>query len=110
MKRMSPILVFAGILCCSEVVPKTINPPPTDIVEVVGIARDYLKARKIDLSHRFLAGVEYKNLHSEYERPYWLLTWALVAGTSEGRLYVRVFNSGETSVSCDDPRLCPPGV
>ena len=83
------ILVLAAVLCCSGVAAKTINAPPTDIVEVIGIARDYLKAHNIDLSHRFLAGVEYKNLHSEYERPYWLLTWALSAGTSEGQLYVR---------------------
>jgi hypothetical protein len=104
------ILVLAAVLCCSGVAAKTINAPPTDIVEVIGIARDYLRAHNIDLSHRFLAGVEYKNLHSEYERPYWLLTWALSAGTSEGQLYVRVFNTGEITVSCNDPRLCPPGV
>jgi hypothetical protein len=110
MKRTSPILALAVILGCSGLVAKTINPPPTDIVKVICIARDYLKAHNIDLSHRFLACVEYKNLHSEYERPYWLLTWALLAGTSEGQLYVRVFNSGEITVSCNDPRLCPPGV
>ena len=110
---MSRTLCLVGmflILSCAPGLAKTINPPSSDIAEVIGIAREYLKARQIDLSNRFLASVEYKNIHSEFERPYWLLTWALLAGTSGGQLYVCVFNTGEIEVSCSDPRLCPPGV
>ncbi len=102
--------MLATVLCCSVVAAKTINAPSADIAEIIRIAREHLKAHEIDLSHRFLASVEYKNIHSEHERPYWLLTWALLAGTSGGQLYVRVFNTGEISISCNDPRLCPPGV
>ena len=110
MKRAVCIAGFVLILSCAPALSKTINPPSADIADVIVRAQEYLKTRHIDLSHRFLAAVEYKNTHSEYERPYWLLTWALLAGTSEGQLYVRVFNTGEIDVSCNDPRRCPPGV
>src|SRR5437899_1336455 len=110
MKRAVSIAGLVWILCCAPAFSKTINPPSADIADVIITAREHLKTRHIDLSHRFLAAVEYKNIHSEYERPYWLLTWALLAGTSEGQLYVRVFNTGEIDVSCTDKRLCPPGV
>ena len=110
MSRTVCILGFLLIVSCAPALAKTINPPSADIAEVISTAREYLKARHIDLSHRFLACVEYKNIHTEYERPYWLLTWALLAGTSEAQLYMCVFNTGEIEVSCEDPRRCPPGV
>jgi hypothetical protein len=110
MHRTVWIVAFVLSLACTSAFTKTINPPSADVADVIHTAREYLKTRHIDLSHRFLAAVEYKNIHSEYERPYWLLTWALLAGTSEGQLYMRVFNTGEIDVSCADKRLCPPGV
>src|SRR5437660_2149347 len=88
MKRAVCIAGFVLILSCAPALSKTINPPSADIADVIVRAQEYLKTRHIDLSHRFLAAVEYKNIHSEYERPYWLLTWALLAGTSEGQFYV----------------------
>jgi hypothetical protein len=110
MKRILSVVALVVLFSQQSAVTKTINMPSADIAEVIAAARKYLEARHIDLSHRFLASVEYKNLHNEYERPYWLLTWALLAGTSRGRLFVRVSNTGEITVSCDDPRSCPPGV
>ncbi len=110
MKHTVCVVACVLILSCGPTLAKTINPPSADIADVISTARGYLKTRHIDLSHRFLASVRYKNLHSEYERPHLVLTWALLAGTSEGQLYVRVFNTGEIDVSCSDPRLCPPGV
>jgi hypothetical protein len=106
MKRIVSVVALVLLFSHESAVTKTINIPSADIAA----ARKYLEARHIDLSHRFLASVEYKNLHNEYERPYWLLTWALLAGTSRGQLFVRVSNTGEITVSCDDPRSCPPGV
>ena len=107
---MFSVVALILFFSCDSALTKTINIPAADIAEVITAARKYLEARHIDLSHRFLASVEYKNLHNEYERPYWLLTWALLAGTSRGELFVRVSNTGEITVSCDDPQSCPPGV
>ena len=110
MKRLFSVIALILLFSRESALTKTINIPSADITEVIATARKYLEARHIDLSHRFLSSVEYKNLHNEYERPYWLLTWALLAGTSRGQLFVRVSNTGEITVSCDDPRSCPPGV
>jgi hypothetical protein len=110
MKREALIIAWSATFAFVLANAKVINAPSADVVDVIRVARQYFDARHIDLSHRFLSSVEYKNLHHEFERPYWLLTWALLAGTSEGQLYVRVFNNGEITISCNDPRLCPPGV
>lgn len=88
---------------------KTINLPPTDIVDVIRRAREYLATRQIDVSHRFLSAIEWKNIHEELPRPYWLLTWTIAAGTSEGQLHLRVFNNGEIDMECTNRALCPPG-
>jgi hypothetical protein len=111
MQRKLLVIVLSATFACVSAQAKVINCPCDDMVDVIRVARQYLDSRHIDLSHRFfLSSVEYKNLHSEFERPYWLLSWALLAGTSEGQLYVCVFNGGEITVSCADPRFCPPGV
>ena len=110
MKRIFSVVALVLLFSREFALTKTINIPAADITEVIATARKYLGVRHIDLSHRFLASVEYKNLHNEYERPYWLLTWALLAGTSRGQLFIRVSNTGEITASCDDPRSCPPGV
>jgi hypothetical protein len=75
MKHTFGIVALALMLSCTCALAKAINPPSADIADVISTAREYLKTRNIDLSHRFLASVEYKDLHSEYERSYWLLTW-----------------------------------
>jgi hypothetical protein len=108
MKRCLYLSLLLAITCCDSLVAKTLNPPSADIADIIKSAREQLDARHIDLSHRFLASVEYKNLESEYERPFWLLTWA--PGGARGDLYVRIYNDGEIVISCADPRLCPPGV
>ena len=93
------ILALAMISYSSMALAKTVNVPSADVVAVIKMARQHLQAQHVDLSHRFLASVEYKNLHNEYEPVYWLLTWALLAGTGDGQIYVRVSNTGQVSIS-----------
>ena len=73
---------------------KTINPPALPIERAIELATDYVKTQKIDVSQHFLAAVEYRNLHSEYEKPFWRLEWRLLAGTSAGQIVIIVHPDG----------------
>ncbi len=97
MKSISFCIALSITVLCSLASAKTVNVPSSDITQVIRIARQYLASQHVDLSHRFLSCIEYKNLHEEHAEPYWELTWSLLAGTSEGQLYVCVSNTGQVS-------------
>jgi len=76
---------------------KTINPPALPIERAIELATGYVKMQKIDVSQHYLAAVEFMNLHSEYEKPYWRLEWRILAGTSTGRIVIVVYQDGIAS-------------
>ena len=108
MTRAAILATVFWLICLPIGAGKTVNLPAQDITDVIRIAGEHLKTRQIDLTHRFLIAVEYKNVESEYDRPFWLLTWS--SGGSVGAVYMRVYNSGEVEMFCADRHLCPAGI
>jgi hypothetical protein len=87
----------AALVVCAHLQAKVIHAPELAIEQAIKIARGYADAEKIDLSHHFLAAVEYKNLHNEYEKPFWRVEWRMLAGTTSGQLVINVSSDGTAS-------------
>lgn len=41
------------------------------IEKAIKLDKNYIEEHKIDVSHHLLCNVEYKNLHNEFEKPFW---------------------------------------
>jgi hypothetical protein len=90
-----PFLAFA-LVATSDA--KIVQLPAFDIVEAVQKARQFIRERKIDVSHHFVLSAEYKNLHNEYEKGFWEVTWALAAGSTGSRIVLHVSRDGSVTI------------
>ena len=90
MKAFVAILLF----CTISAQAKTINLPKQSIEDVLVKAKRYVVKSKIDITGHFIGKVEYKNLHNEYKKPVWRVTWILKAGTKQGQIFIDVHEDG----------------
>jgi hypothetical protein len=70
---------------------KTINPPKRTAEEIIKIVGAHIKTEKIDVTNHFLGRLEYKNLHNEYEKPYWHLRYMKLIGSSEEKFQLNFY-------------------
>ena len=87
---LSAIFLFVG----SPVFAKTINVPTVSIETAIEHAKKYVQEKKINVSDSFIGVVEYHNLHSEYERPFWRVRWVQKAGAKGSWFELRIFSDG----------------
>ncbi|MDB6026515.1 MAG: hypothetical protein JWM68_2738 [Verrucomicrobiales bacterium] len=98
MKNLIMCIAVAAVLVIgARLDAKVINVPKLTIEQAIKVARDYTTTEKIDVSHHFLAAIEYKNLHNEYEKPFWRLEWRMLAGTTNGQIIIVVDSNGIVS-------------
>jgi hypothetical protein len=91
------LAVAAVLVICPHLHAKVVHAPELTIEQAIKVARDFTEAEKIDLSHHFLASSEYKNLHNEYEKPFWRVEWRMSAGTTSGEIVIFVNANGIAS-------------
>jgi hypothetical protein len=89
------VLLFCTALCSFG---KIISPPKSKVEEVIENVYNYIQKEKIDVSRHFLGHIEYKNLHNEYQKPYWKIKYIILAGTSEEKFQLYFFVSQEGKV------------
>jgi len=85
---------------------KTINVPTQSLEQAVAMAKRYADAEKIDVSRYFLAAAEYRNLHNEYETPYWRIEWRMLAGANTGQIVVVVNPDGTAYMESNAANDC----
>jgi len=87
------VLLFCTALCSFG---KILSPPKSKVGEVIKHVHNYIQKEKIDVSRHFLGHIEYKNLHNEYQKPYWKIKYILVgSGEEKHQLYFFVSQKGE---------------
>ena len=99
MKYLLALLVFAT-LSFTAIQAKTVKLPAYTIDTAISMAREYVKEQKLVNDRHDLNKVEYREVHSEYKTPYWLVEYHLAAGsikTAGGQIFVKVFNDGKIS-------------
>lgn len=89
--RCIPMLL---IMVWQSALTKTLNLLALPPEKAISIARQYVADKHIDLSNHFLDALEYINLHSEYERPFWRVEWRLLAAAKGGQIIVLVYSDG----------------
>ena len=89
------VLLFCTPLCSFG---KIINQPKLKVGEVIEHVHNYIQKEKIDVSRHFLGHIEYKNLHNEYQKPYWKIKYIILAGTIEEKFQLYFFVSQEGKV------------
>lgn len=99
MKKLIGVAVIAIFLFFSvHLYAKTINSPDLSAEQAIALARQYVQNNRIDVSHHFLARVEYFNLRNEYEKPFWRIEYLPLTGggpaPAGGQIIISVHQDG----------------
>jgi hypothetical protein len=90
------VVLQAVLSSCA--IAKTINVPAVSAERAIAIAHEYVDKNKIDVSHHFIAKVEYFWLHDEYKKPFWRVEWHLIGRPVKGgQIIVHVYQDGTAS-------------